>query len=143
MNEGVPSTMPNIESLLCELLSKTRATPKSSSFTDPSLQTKTFCGLRSRWMIPACVNGMKDVHQLVGDVEDLDERDLPAALLPESLEGHALEEVHHEEDAAVVGYAVVEHADDPGVLHRVREVPLPEEALADRRDRRRGWDAGS
>jgi hypothetical protein len=33
MKDGVPSTSPNMESLLCPARSKTRATPKSRSFT--------------------------------------------------------------------------------------------------------------
>ena len=76
------------------------------------------------------VDGAQDVHQFIAELEGLDDRDAVAALLAVSLERVALEEVHREEDAAVVGHAVVEDADDPRVLDRVREVALAEEPLA-------------
>src|SRR5205085_6881396 len=75
------------------------------------------------------VDGVEHVHEAIADVEDVDEIDLAASQLTERLEGLALEEVHHEEDAAVVRDAVVEHADDARVLHRVREIALTEEPL--------------
>ena len=81
---------------------------------------------------PGSVHGAEDVHQLVGEVERLEDGDLVAPLLPVRLERVALEEIHGEEHAAVVGHAVVEDAHDAQVLDRVGEVAFTEEALADR-----------
>src|SRR5262249_48707980 len=80
---------------------------------------------------PHLMNGVEDIHELVGDVEHLDERDLTAAVLSKCLERVPLEEIHHEEDAAVVGDTVVEHPDNAAMFHRVGEIPLSEEALTD------------
>ena len=66
-------------------------------------------------------------------------RHRPGARLRERVDGLSLEELHDQEDGAVLGHVVVEHAHDARVVDAVRGVALAEEALAelgDRADRR-------
>ena len=133
MNEGVPSTRPNIESLLCDGAVEDARDAEVEQLEDAVVADEDVLGLEVAMDDAGGVDGAEDVHQLVAEVEGLDDRDAVAALLAQGLERVALEEVHREEDAAVVGHAVVEDADDARVLDRVREVALTEEPLADRR----------
>jgi len=53
MNAGVPSTVPAIVAPTAPFDSRSRAMPKSSTFTWPVAVTKMFAGLMSRWTMPA------------------------------------------------------------------------------------------
>ena len=57
-------------------------------------------------------------------------------LHPDLVDGRAVEELHDEERGAVLGDVVVDDGDRAGVHHRVRDVPLAEEARAHRLSRR-------
>jgi hypothetical protein len=81
------------------------------------------------------VDRVEHIHEPIRDLERLADLELAPAFLPERLERDPLEEVHHQKDAPVVGDAIVEDPDDPRMLHRVGEVSLAKEALADRRVR--------
>ena len=52
MYEGVPMAVPMRVASMPDPGSRMRATPKSSTFTLPSLVMKMFPGLMSRWTMP-------------------------------------------------------------------------------------------
>ncbi len=80
---------------------------------------------------PDGVGGGQDVEQLLDGEEHLI-GGKPAAPGGGALaQGRALQQLHHQEGAAVVIEIVVEHVDDPAVLDLVGEVSLPTEAGCD------------
>ena len=70
------------------------ASPKSSTFTVPSVRTLMFAGFKSRWMMPLLVRGFEGLGDLTGDRKRLIQRNRTT--------GDALREVvtldqfHHE-----------------------------------------------
>ncbi|MFT3769345.1 MAG: hypothetical protein QM820_28235 [Minicystis sp.] len=126
MNAGVPIVAPL--TVVVALRSLMRASPKSKTFTTPSLVRKMFSGLRIA--VDDALGVGRGEH-----VEELDRerrhvaRGQPAALLLGPIrEGLAFEQLHDQEGRAVLGRVVVEHGDAARVLDLVGDVPLAEEA---------------
>ena len=98
-----PSSTPDRVALLSVESSRRRAMPKSSTFTPPARVRKMLSGLMSRWTMSFSCAAARDVEHLVGDEEHLFDDERPRLALEASREGLAVEQLHHEEDRAVVG----------------------------------------
>ena len=74
------------------------------------------------------VRGAEHVEDVIGEQQDLLDREPPAAFAPVFLQRRAVQQLHHHEHRAVVGGVVVEDRHDPVVPHAARDVSLALEA---------------
>ena len=90
----------------------------------PSRVRSRFSGFRIAVDDPPCVRCGEHVEELAHEGHHLANAELSAAPLPPRVEGFAVEQLHHDEDAAILGDVIVEHADRSGVANRVRGIAL-------------------
>ena len=75
------------------------------------------------------VRGGERVEDLVGDIEDEVDREPVVRLRSALAERFAVEQLHHQERAAVFRDVVIEHADDAVMVDAVRDAALAKEPL--------------
>ncbi len=73
------------------------------------------------------------VQQLLGNGQDTSKGQPAAIGFPEAFQRHAMEQLHDQKCRAVVGDVVVDDRDRTFVLDAIRDIALPDEALADER----------
>ena len=130
MKAGVPIRVPvRVACSLPPTASRSRAMPKSRTFTVPSTVRNTFAGFRSRWMMAfSCAATSTSSSWMASAVTTRDERRRPDASHTSSTD-RPRRELHHQERRAVLGDVVVDHQHRAGVLDRVADVALAQEAL--------------
>ena len=90
--------------------------PKSSTLSDAVAREEEVLRLDVAVDDALGVRGGEHVEELVGEASDLDASSRCPLALPARLERLALEQLHDEEDGAVLGDVVVEDATAPRVL---------------------------
>ncbi len=103
-----------------------RASPKSATLTRPSSESRTFSGLTSRWIEPGLVRGAERGEHRLEHLEGLPRAQV-ALGADQVAQGAAADQLHREEDVALVGALVVD-GDHVGVRQPGRRVRLPDEA---------------
>ena len=105
------------------------AMPKSATSTRPSVDSRMFAGLMSRWTTPAAVRGVERVGHLGEDGDRLPgfER---AVLVEVVAQRRPVHELHDDRLDVTVGAGVVDRDDrrmrEPGRGHRLAAEPLDE-----------------
>ena len=126
MNSAVPNTLPAI---VCPRLPKSRAMPKSESFTSPSAVSSRLPGLMSRWIDAAVVGVAEGLGHLDADPQHFAPgEDPPAAQL--RFQAAAGDQFHGVEEVVAL-LAEAEEADDVRMIELAEGLDFGLEALAE------------